>query len=238
MAMGFFFGIVAGLVFKDFIGHAYAVLDEHLNPANALFTVAVGVFLMLQLLNGYLYYQYFEFYPVSGEPISWRTYCGFIFNNIMKAGILFFCYGAVHQADTKYIEKATGAYARGSVAAFLLNVAAVEILWLLWDISYFVSRLRFTRSLWKDVKALLADSEPGVSATRRWTILNFIWAAVMTFVAYVLMLYVPAYSQAIAILVAALLASYSISYLVLMKDYYSGQIAAQAQIDRRETPAA
>jgi hypothetical protein len=75
LAMGFFFGIVAGLVFKDFIVHSYAIMDKYPNLQNASFVLAAGVFLMLQLLDGYLYYQYFEFSPLVQGPICWGTYC-------------------------------------------------------------------------------------------------------------------------------------------------------------------
>jgi hypothetical protein len=149
-----------------------------------------------------------------------------LFNNLLEAGILFFSYGAVHEVDPQYIQSGSGTFPLGTVATFFLNVAIVEFIWLFWDMTYFVREIGSSGSIWKRLKVPLTSKETGISATRRWTILNSLWTTVMIAMWHLLGCGLWPYSKMIAVLVGTTLVAYASSFLIVMKDYYSGQIAS------------
>jgi hypothetical protein len=226
LAMGFFFALVAGMVFKDFLAHSYVVLDDYRNAENILFIVSVAGFLLLQLIDGYLYYQYFEFSPLAAERTSWSAYVGFLVDNAVEAGILFFCYGAVHETDPKLILPRSAYFSGEAMSSFFFNVAAVEFVWFLWDFTYIIRCSPSSRPL-SVLKNVATSKDTGIAITRRWTMLNCFWGVLMGSAWKFLVKHGSPHSRRISASMAILIMVYVLSYLILMKRYYSGEIAME-----------
>ena len=145
--------------------------------------------------------------------------------------MLFFVFGAAHQLKADYLDPNSHLFQMRTAHGFFLYAACVEATWILWDISYLVQAyVSLDGSLRTKFSKLWTTKSELVGSTWRWTLLNVTWAGGFIAAVHQFDSSTETMPGRVLLAFAGLIAFYLLTYMLLQRKYYAGEIYDQSTL--------
>lgn len=214
ISMLFLFQIIAGLLLADLFKQAIEVLNKSRAKVNVLLILAAAAFLLRLLVENFIFYG-----APDAPPTNTGQYVLRIMMLLIDLSAFAIGYDIVHQISPAGLTGVTNVFAYRSARRVLWGMAAIEMLHVVWGLL----NVALGSATGLSVHGILIGATSGTVAGR-WLLLSILFAiAPLPVIRSIPHAAAPADLRA-AMKVALFSAISVLAYLVVMRNYYIGNL--------------